>query len=159
MLSEKIHLSELPKPLSKVKESCLVQQRPKQLNCSTGGRPTMSLPPNLLCNFGPGPAPLEAHFSGQGTPAESWRLLETRSGLAENPRARQTPAGVSWPGPALQETAGARWKSHPAGSSGKQLQEAPGQATALPGQPENQMPGGPGQKSAFSRCRNPILQD
>ena len=152
MLSETIHLSELPKPLSKVKESCLVQQRPKQLNCSVGGRPENVLPPSLLCNFGPGPAPLEAHFSGQ-------RLLETRSSLAENPRARQTLAGVPWPGPALQETAGARWKPHPAGSSGKQLQEAPGQATALPGQPGNQMPGGPGQKSAFSRCRNPLLQD
>ena len=152
MLSETIHLSELPKPLSKVKESCLVQQRPKQLDCSAGGRPENALPPNLLCNFGPGPAPLEVHFSGQ-------RLLETRSGLAENPRARQTLAGVPWPGPALQETAGARWKSHPAGPSGKQLQEAPGQATALPGQPKNPQPGGPGQKSAFSRCRNPILQD
>ena len=159
MLSEKIHLSELPKPLSKVKESCLVQQRPKQLNCSVGGRLIKCLATQSSLQIGPGPAPLEAHFSGQGTPTESWRLLETRSGLAENPRARQTPAGVPWPGPALQETAGARWKSHPAGSSGKQLQEAPGQATALPGQPENPMPGGPGQKSAFSRCRNPLLQD
>lgn len=152
MLSETIHLSELPKPLSKVKESCLVQQRPKQLNCSTGGRLIKCLATQSSLQLGPGPAPLEAHFSGQG-------LLKTRSGLAENPRARQTLAGVPWPGPALQETAGARWKSHPAGSSGKQLQEAPGQATALPGQPENPMPGGPGQKSAFSRCRNPLLQD
>ena len=152
MLSEKIHLSELPKPLSKVKESCLVQQRPKQLNCSAGGRLIKCLATQSSLQSGPGPVPLEAHFSGQG-------LLKTRSGLAENSRARQTPAGVPWPGPALQETAGARWKSHPAGSSGKQLQEAPGQATALPGQPENPMPGGPGQKSAFSRCRNPLLQD
>lgn len=159
MLSEKIHLSELPKPLSKVKESCLVQQRPKHLNCSTGGRPENALPPNLLCNFGPGPALLEAHFSGQGTLAESWRLLETRSSLAESPRARQTPAGVPWPGPALQETAGARWNPHPARSSGKQLQEAPGQATALPGQPKIRCQEGQASRLAGSRNPGKHLQD
>jgi len=67
MLSETIHLSELPKPLSKVKESCPVQQRPKQMNCSAGGRPTKRLATQSSLQLGPGPAPLETSLLRPGS--------------------------------------------------------------------------------------------
>lgn len=74
----------------------------------------IALPPTFFLLQRLGPESLRSGKEGQG-------LLGPRPSLAENPRARHTPAGRTLPGPGLRRRPRSRWEFEQARASGKQM--------------------------------------